>query len=259
MANEPPTVGSAASFRTSGSDDDLRKAYRRAQIADRRTSAESLLASAQTFIDDPSDVDSIERAESDARKALVLFARSLDWAEDTDDEEEAHQRMDQAGAWVRRTFGCHLTRTGTEYSQTCPVALAHNRIGMSVGGVAVRTCSLCGGDFSECEHMPGVAYLVPGGIEPLGWCRVCLKEACAHVPSQDYRVSVVAIIKEMDLVEVSLVDKPAHPEARLTSVGISISHLSDALGQEFVPGMEVSCDRCLLQCDGLIRHDFHHG
>ena len=36
-------------------------------------------------------------------------------------------------------------RFSTGYSQTCPVALAHNRIGMSIGGTARRLCSLCGG------------------------------------------------------------------------------------------------------------------
>ena len=61
--------------------------------------------------------------------------------------------------------------------QTCPVALAHNRIGMSIGGTAKRLCSLCGDDLSECEHTPGTSYLVPGGVSSLGWCRVCLQEA----------------------------------------------------------------------------------
>ena len=43
------------------------------------------------------------------------------------------------------------------------------------------------------------------------------------------------------------------------SVSISVSDLKGALGDEFAPGMEVSCDRCLLPCQGLIRHDFPHG
>ena len=83
----------------------------------------------------------VERGEDDARAALTLFARSLDWAEDTDEEETAHQLMDEAGSWVRRTYGCQLSRSGTQYRQRCPVALAHNRIGMSVGGTAVRACA----------------------------------------------------------------------------------------------------------------------
>ena len=163
--------------------------------------------------------------------------------------------MDQAGAWVRETFGCQLTRSGTRYSQTCPVALAHNRIGMSIGGTAKRLCSLCGDDLSECEHIPGTSYLVPGGVSSLGWCRVCLQEACEHTPDQNHRVSVVGIIKEMDLVEVSFVPKPAQPEARIMEMTIPVPELIEALGDTFVPGDEVSCDRCLRECGGLTKHD----
>jgi hypothetical protein len=129
---------------------------------------------------------------------------------------------------------------------------------MSIGGVATRICSLCGVDFSECEHLPGVAYLVPGGTADLGWCRVCLQEHCNHDDGQTYRVAVVAIITEMRLNEVSLVSKPAHPEARFTAISIPVSDLAEALGDEFAPGLDVSCDRCLLPCDGLQKHDAVH-
>ncbi len=132
-------------------------------------------------------------------------------------EGDAHRRLDAAGRWVRRTFGCHLEEHGTQYAQTCPVALGHNRIGLSVGGrAAKRLCSLCGFDVSECEHLPGIAYLVPGGADALGWCRVCSRPECEnHVPTETYRASLVSIIQEIDLDEVSIVTKPAHPEARI--------------------------------------------
>jgi hypothetical protein len=89
--------------------------------------------------------------------------------------------MDQAGAWVRETFGCQLTRSGTRYSQTCPVALAHNRIGMSIGGTARRLCSLCGDDLSECEHIPGISYLVRAAYPPSdGAASASRKPASTH-------------------------------------------------------------------------------
>lgn len=259
QVEEPPNkavdAGSSEdSFTPSGSDEDLREAYRRNQIEDPRSSAQALMRSAHVTIERSDDHSSLERAETDARKALALFARSLDWAEDTGEEGEAHRLMDEAGAWVRRTFGCQLARSGNEYCQRCPVALAHNRIGMSIGGTAVRICSLCGEDFSECEHMPGTAYMVPGGNSGLGWCRVCLQESCDHRSTQRYRVSVIAIIKHMDVQEISLVPKPAHPEARVLELSIPVSDLREVLGDGFIPGSEVSCDRCLLPCDGLVKH-----
>ena len=238
-----------------GSDDDLREDYRRGQILNRRAAAKELMGIAHDKIADPDDADAMAEAEEAARQALGLFARSLDWAEESPDEDEAHALMDNAGWWVRTTFGCQLGRAGSGYRQRCPVALAHNRIGLSVGGTAVRICSICGADFSECEHLPGMAYMVPGGPEPLGWCRVCLKEACEHEPGQQYRVSVIARITEMSVDEVSLVPKPANPECRILEMSILTSDLLEALGSEFVPGSEVSCDRCLYECGGLIKHD----
>ena len=259
MSEEVDSVeGRPASFASAGSDVDLHDAYLRSQMERRRDAAQSLLIGARRF-SSSSNVATRRHAERDARQALGLLARSLDWAEDTPDEEVAHRLLDEAGEWVRRTFGCHLSREGNTYKQTCPVALAHNRIGMSVGGVARRTCSLCGGDVSECEHLPGTAYLVPGGAADLGWCRVCLKESCDHSPDQEYRVSVVSIIREMAIDEVSIVSKPAHPEARFSAIGIPIADLVEALGDAFEPGVDVSCDRCLLPCDGLTRHEIPHG
>lgn len=203
--------------------------------------------------------DDQERAEREAHEALALFAQALYWAEDTPDEEGAHSDMDAAGKWVRETFGCHLLRDGTRYRQSCPIALAHNRIGFSVGGTARRVCSLCGQDVSECPHLPGTLYLVPGGPADLGWCRVCLKESCGHDGASQYPVSIVSIIRDMVVEEVSLVSKPAHPGARLQLVDIPTSELADALGADFRPGIEICCDRCLLACEGLTRPDLPHG
>lgn len=171
------------------------------------------------------------RAEHDARQALVQYRASLDWAEDTDHEDDAHRRLDDAGGWVRRTFGA--TSGGTaQYRQRCPVALGRNRIGLSVGGRAAKqVCSPCGMDLSECEHLPGTAYLVPGGAGDLGWCRVCCASECDHLPHETYRASLVSIIQGMDLDEVSIVTKPAHPEARIQAVSIPESDLQASLGR----------------------------
>jgi hypothetical protein len=241
------------SFSTSGTDEDLRESHRREQIEGPRSTARKLIESAQSSLSEGNDILVSQQAERDARAALSLFAQSLNWAEDSDEEENAHHLMDGAGAWVRRTFGCQLARSGNEYRQICPVALAHNRIGMSAGGVAVRLCSICGEDLSECEHMPGTAYLVPGGKASFGWCRVCLEESCDHDPSARYRVSVIGFIREMEIHEVSLVDKPAHPDARVLEMSIPVSELREALGDEFSPGDEVSCNRCVLPCPGLLK------
>lgn len=254
-APRPDPEAATGAFPTAGPDDDLHAAALAEAINRRRAAAQSLLQDARAVLEGHADPQSLENAEKEARTALALFARSLDYAEDTEEEHEAHRLMDEAGMWVRETFGCQLTRSGTCYRQTCPVALAHNRIGMSIGGTAKRLCSLCGEDLSECEHVPGISYLVPGGTSSLGWCRVCLQEDCEHTPDETHRVPVVGIIRDMEVAEVSLVHKPAQPEARIMEMSVSVSDLMEALGDDFVPGDEVSCDACLLECEGLTKHD----
>lgn len=249
-------------FDEAGSDDDLHAAHLQRIVAQKLDQGGKLLASARERLAQASDrpSDLVAEAEASSRAALATLASALNWAEDTESEDEAHRKLDEAGRWVRETFGCHIEQSGSDYWQACPVALGHNRIGLSIGGMARRICSLCGGDLSECEHRRGTAYMVPGGSTDLGWCRVCLqKDGCEHKPDETYRVGVVSIIVGIELTEVSLVGKPANPDARLTRVRIDASKLSDSLGPDFVPGMAVSCDKCLAPCTGLIRHSHPHG
>jgi hypothetical protein len=165
--------------------------------------------------------------------------------------------MDAAGKWVRKTFGCLLYQEGNRYSITCPVRLAHNRTGLSIGGYGRRLCSLCGQDVSECEHQRGVAYLVPGGRDELGWCRVCGRDSgCEHTAEQTCRVSLVSRVVDIHLDEVSFVDKPANPDARPTSISVNTAELQKHLGPAWKPGMPVNCDACVTPCGGLVRPHF---
>jgi hypothetical protein len=98
--------------------------------------------------------------------------------------------------------------------------------------------------------------MVPGGPSALGWCRVCGEEDCEeHRPDRRYRVAVTSRIQDVEVDEISLVGKPAMPEARIFQRKIPISDLQAALGDRFAPGMEVSCDKCLSPCGGLTKHE----
>lgn len=160
-------------FPTAGSNEDVREAATRAQIDGPRLEGDRLLAGARALMSKNPARQGRRRAEAAARKALACYASALNWAEDTPVFDDTHSRLEEAGLWTRRTFGCQLSVQGVTYTQKCPVALAHKRFGLSIGGVGRRTCSLCGDDLSECDHMRDVAYSVPGGLSELGWCRVC--------------------------------------------------------------------------------------
>jgi hypothetical protein len=165
-------------------------------------------------------------AEQRARAALGTLRSGLDWLEDTSHFEHAHTVLDSGGRQVRERFGCRLKfDTNTGYRQTCPVALAHTRVGVSpaiVGGEV--ECSICGEDPEDCLHITGRRYG---------------EEVCRHV------------VTEAEIFELSVVGRPNQPDARIQSIVVLESELKQSLGSDFRYGMPVSCDRCLTPCPGI--------
>lgn len=192
-------------------------------------------------------------ADSHARTSLQYFRTALDLAEDSHLENIFHMLMDKAGAWVRRVFGCLLVVKDAHIKIDCPVKLGHTRIGISAGiRVKKRHCQLCGLDLTECPHLPGVSYWVPGGSSELGWCRVCGRDKCTHSEQLEYRVPLAAVVTEAEIDEISLVTKPAMRVTRITEVAEPVAALERALGHDLPDGTVLSCNSCLLPCSGLI-------
>lgn len=196
--------------------------------ADQRASR--LLAEGRTAIATAMGIDppSTEQ-ERILRQAVTTVRSAMNWAEAADDTatfDAAHQLLDTTGRYLRETFGCTLAREGTEYYQECPVALAHNRMGMSPTIVFRLECSVCKGNPYTCDHIEGDEY---GG------------QVCSYHRKLDR------------ITEVSLVGNPRFPDNRFLKVSVDRSDLRAGLGDAFVPGVEVNCDRCLTPCTGIFR------
>lgn len=169
-------------------------------------------------------------AEEQLRASIVALRSAMNRLEGKDAFEEAHQLLDEAGAFARNnaTNGCHLHYDGSTYFQRCPVALAHNRVAFSPTMlVREADCSICRADLNACSHVPGLTY---DGIE------------CHQ------------IIRNFDVLDVFLVGLPAQPDARIQAISIETPRLAESLGEEFYPGIPVLCDRCLSPCDGIVRN-----
>ena len=191
-------------------------------------------------------------AEAEARRAIGSIVRAFWWAEGTDLENAQHELMHRIGRWTRSTFGCELYFDGEKYEQRCPIGIAHKRIGFSPGYTARHICSICDGDLSECPHLRSRLYWVRGGSNSSGVCRVCMREQCdRHKPDRLYRARAISIVTDLQGLEVSLVRRPANPEARLLALPVETQRLAEALGPAFKLGVPVSCDRCLGQCWGF--------
>ena len=174
-----------------------------------------------------------EELHAELRQCLHVFRGAMNYLEyeNRDQFDTAHARIDAAGRLARENFreGCALVFKDEQYHQQCPVALAHNRAGLSPGmKVKAMHCSICEHDPDECEHVRGRTY---DG------------QTCVHV------------ITEAELMEVSIVSRPSQPDARITSISVSTDILKGKLG-EFSKGIPIICDRCLSVCDGVSRPSF---
>lgn len=214
-----PMASSGGSVPLTGADDDPRVGYGLAKLEGGREELRRAFELTGSFT-----LPGI--AEQKARSALSILRSALDWLEDTDHFERAHVALDTAGRQVRERFGCHLAydpRKG--YSQTCPVALAHSRLGLSPAFIIYETeCSICDHDPEDCSHITGRRY----------GDQVCHR-----------------VIKKGEMLEVSLVGRPNDPDARIGSISIPRSDLERDLDSRFRYGMPVSCDRCLTRCSGM--------
>ncbi|WP_299928889.1 hypothetical protein [uncultured Nocardioides sp.] len=225
-----------------------------ALIDERLDEADELAALAQRMLaQHPPEVPSVNAdAEAIAVRALGRYRSALDWAEDTDREHEVHERLDAAGKRKRHAFGCKIEYEDNTYYETCPVSLGHVRVGLSVGGTATRLCSLCGEDISACEHDPTHTYLVPGGSAVRDYCRICVESDCKkHKSHLLYEATPVAIVTQLSVDEVSIVARPAQPDARIYRQSIDMKELERELGADFRPGMTLHCNKCLSECGGL--------
>ncbi|GAA1871013.1 hypothetical protein GCM10009836_59640 [Pseudonocardia ailaonensis] len=159
---------------------------------------------------------------------MQTLRSAMNHLEDTATFEDAHTELDRAGRLARQKFaeGCHLDLDeDLTYHQSCPVALAHNRVGLSPGMIVRESqCSICESDPEDCIHITGRTY---DG------------ERC------------VRIIKEADILEVSFVARPNQPDARINRVSVDIGRLKRGLGSDFHPGVPVLCDNCLTPCGGV--------
>jgi hypothetical protein len=191
-------------------------------------------------------------AEALARQAFHRFAAAMNFTEGWPEFDVAHFRLDEAGHWVRESFGCHLDYVEGTYRLNCPVTLSHYRVGLSPGMSNVeRLCYVCGLDTRLCRHVVGRTYDAPMMMVS-GLCNVCHLESCSHTPGAIYPVECWRVIVSLRADEFSFVPRPAQPMARVAEVEFDMDVLRATLGASWTPGMPVSCDRCQKGCQGLV-------
>jgi hypothetical protein len=177
----------------------------------------------------------------------------INFLEDADVADAAHEHAHAVAEFVGRMFGCHAEYRNGRFWDVCPLSLMHLRIGLSPGFTGPRLCSVCRQDLSECPHVPGVAVSIV--VEDLnGHCSACSNPwpCTQHHPGTRLDVVPHGVIPDMDLHELSWVDRPREPRARITGVELPDGFLRAKLGRLPTRGEPLVCHRCQQPCQGLL-------
>lgn len=192
--------------------------------------------------------------EREARAALDAAVTAFNFLEDEELADTAHQHAHAVGEFVGQMFGCEARYRDGRFWDVCPLTLMHLRIGLSPGFTGPRLCSVCGQDLSECPHVPGLSVTVVAENHD-GHCSACgASWPCSqHVPGTAVDVVPHGVIAEMDLHELSFVDRPRQPRARISELELPDALLRAHLGR--IPNAAdepVVCHRCKWPCQGLL-------
>lgn len=153
-----------------------------------------------------------------ARRALEHAAGAYRYLRRVPLERSADLQVHRIGELFGGIYGCWYEYKNDRWFDTCLVRMAHLHMGLSAGFTAKRLCSICGADFSECEHSPD--WLYPVTAQRLdGKCNICgASEACAHSAGSEYLTRPTIRLEDAVLREVSLTPNPRDPSLMITSL-----------------------------------------
>jgi len=195
-----------------------------------------------------------KEAQGHIDRSLQAISEAFWRAEGTEVEEAQHELLHEIAKWKHDNLGCHLIKSGNNYTNRCTITITHKRLGFSMGFTANSTCTLCNKDEFECEHSGNRTYWVKGGIDDKGTCNACGERDCRdHNEEYIYKVCPGRRFENPVLYEVSMVRKPAVPTARLTEIPVSREEIEAALGLiDEAAGMVYACHACGGKCPGFI-------
>lgn len=200
--------------------------------------------------------DVIEQDLREPIEAAVTNAvDALNFLEDTELREVAHDLVHQA-AWLRFGFlGCQLHVNDGRVQSDCPVRLAHHRWGFSPELKTKWACSICSERFDVCPHVPDEEYKVVVS-RSTGTCSACFEEECLHEEGDQVVVPAQRVAVSIEAIALAVVARPRDPRARVASIPIDIPRESDFF-EKCANGLGV-CTECILPCTGFIEPDDLH-
>jgi len=165
--------------------------------------------------------------------------------------DDCHTMVHRFGELVGGFFGCEIEEANGVWFDRCLVSLLHLRFGNSTGFTARYVCVVCGADAGDCDHRLGQSYSKIAGLTNDGNCNICGERCEAHVAGNTYEVPASYRITDIEVQEVSLVNRPRDPLTRIEKRSLDPRMLADHLGRPPEPGERVLDHACMFPCGGF--------
>ena len=192
--------------------------------------------------------ETLQLVEPLIRTSEKAAVNALNYLEDTESAQEAHEAIHRAAFIRSGLFGCPITYEDGQFWWDCTVSMSHLRMGMSAGITSDFYCSICDKKMEDCDHVMGSTYSVVAQKDDDGRCSVCGLLNCGHKQGETYPVTASGIGREIAAHEVSMVSRPRYPLAR-------INKMTREVPERYQPYAEagvLDCDECLGPCGGLV-------
>lgn len=191
-------------------------------------------------------------AEPFIARSEAAAVAALNYLEDHELREVAHAAVHRAGFMRSGLFGCPIHYRDDDYRTECLTVLAHQRFGASAGLVTEFSCSVCGRQVEDCDHVSGELYEVAATRSATGECSICDSLECEHEPGESYSARAFAQAKNMIAQEISWVARPRYPLARPREQSFDMGPQGDdPRMRQLAEAGDLHCDGCVGPCVGF--------
>lgn len=194
----------------------------------------------------------LDAIEPHIKKSVSSAMDALNYLEDHELVEEAHQAIHRAGSVRRGLFGCPIVLRDDEFWSECPINLSHLRMGVSAGLVSDFECSICGELVEDCDHQMGEFYPKIAERAVDGKCSLCGATDCEHPVGETVLVQAYANARNIKAGEISFVARPRYPLARLVQESKDLGAMGDDPRVRYAAQHgDLNCDADFGPCKGF--------
>lgn len=194
----------------------------------------------------------LDAIEPHIKKSVSAAMDALNFLEDHELMEKAHDAIHRAAFVKRGLFGCPIVLRDDEFWSECPINLSHLRMGVSAGLMSDFECFICGELVEDCDHEMGQFYPKLAARSVDGNCSVCGATDCEHPVGETFLVKAYAKARNISAGEISFVARPRYPLARIAQESRDLGAIGDDPRVRYAAQHgELNCDADLGPCKGF--------